>query len=474
MKWYGTSADYTWNLKLIMRKTFVTLLLMMLPGLLLGQSKQNPPLKPFVLTHVTVIEATGAPAKPGMTVVIVGDRITEIGKSGSVRVPKDARVTDATGKFLIPGLWDMHAHLSGMDTSLQLCIANGVTGARDMGGDLDLLHQWQKQIELGAIVGPRIVAAGLILDGPTPGFPLRITVKDAAQARQAVDSLKKRGVDFIKVHFHLSREAYFAIADEAKKQGLSFAGHVPISVTAAEASDAGQKSIEHLNESLFLIDCSSREAELRKGEGGQQQYLDTYNEEKCQALFARFRRNGTWQVPTLVTLRSFAYMDEHDPARDAIMKYAPKFKEFMESFADTFFKSRTREDWTIAKKVYEKDLELVGAMHRAGVGILAGTDVAMPGFDLHDELVLLVRAGLTPMEALQAATLNPAKFLGKLHDQGTVEKGKLADLVLLDANPLRDINNTKRINAVVVGGRFIAKSELQEMLAKIEAAANKN
>ncbi len=256
---------------------------------------------------------------------------------------------------------------------------------------------------------------------------------------------------------------------------MSFAGHVTLSVTAAEASDAGQKSIEHLNESLLLIDCSSREAELRKGEGGLRQYLDTYNEEKCQALLGRFRRNGTWQDPTLVTLRSFAYMDEDNPSSDVRMKYIPKkVKELGQSWRDMFFKNRTKEDWAIAKKVYEKDLGLVRAMHRAGLSILAGTDTAIPGFGLHDELMLLVRAGLTPMEALQAATVNPARFLGKFHDQGTVEKGKLADLVLLDANPLQDISNTRMINSVVVGGKLIAKSELQEMLAKVEAAANKN
>ena len=440
--------------------------------MLLAQPKRNSPSKLLVFIHVTVIDATGAPAKPDMTVVITGSRITELGKTGKIRIPKDARVVDATGKFLIPGLWDMHAHLSGMDASPILCIVNGVTGARDMGGDLDLLQKWQQQIAAGTMVGPRIVAAGPILDGPTPGFPLRITVNNAAEARQAVDSLKNRGVDFIKVHAHLSRETYFAIADEAKKQGLTFAGHVPVSITAMEASDAGQKTIEHLNESLILIDCSSREEQLRKGEGGQQQYLDTYDEKKCQALFERFRRNGTWQVPTLVTLRMFAYIDEHDYSKNPRMKYAPKFREFMQGFYDSFFKNRTKKEWALARKLYAKDLELVGAMHNAGVDIMAGTDVAVPGFELHDELVLLVNAGLTPMEALQAATLNPAKFLGRLRDEGTIEKGKLADLVLLEANPLQDISNTRKIDSVVVGGKLITKPDLQGMLARIAAAGN--
>lgn len=164
-----------------MKKIFVLLLLVMVPGLRFAQPKQNPRSKPFVFTHVTVIDTTGAPAKPDMTVMITGDRIIELGKTGEIRIPKDAQVVDATGKFLIPGLWDMHGHLTGMerDVVLPLCIANGVTGVRDMGGDLHLLHQWQKQVALGSVVGPRLVVAGPILDGPTPGYPLRITVKNA-------------------------------------------------------------------------------------------------------------------------------------------------------------------------------------------------------------------------------------------------------------------------------------------------------
>jgi hypothetical protein len=315
-----------------------------------------------------------------------------------------------------------------------------------------------------------------MLDGPTPGWPLRITVKNAAEARDAVASLQKRGVDFIKVHFRLSRESYFAVAEETKKQGLTFAGHIPFPITAAEASDAGQKSIEHLNESRLLIDCSDREAELRQGKGGLAEYVNTYNEEKCQALFARFRRNGTWQTPTLVTLQALAYLDERDPFGDPKMKYVPKaVKDFQQTMIDMFLKGRTQEQWATAKKVFQKDLELVGAMHRAGVQILAGTDAAIPsifpGFSLHEELALLVRAGLTPMEALQTATRQPARFLGQERDLGTVEKGKRADLVLLDADPLVDIKNTTRIHAVVVNGRLLDRKTLDQMLTDVEAAA---
>ena len=431
---------------------------------------------PLALTHVTVIDGSGARAQPDLTVVIAGDRITSMGNKAPV--PPGARVVNARGKFLIPGLWDMHAHLVGWGKQIgpPLYVANGVTGIRDMGErDAETIFAWRKEIMAGSLIGPRIVAAGLMVDGPT-GYPMRITVKNPPEARAAVDSLKNRGADFIKVHYHLSRDSYFAVADESRRLGLSFAGHVPADVPAREASAAGQKSIEHLNESQLLIDCSSQEADLRAGKGGLQKYLDTYDAQKCQALFELFRRNGTWQTPTLVMLRALAYLDEADPFGDPRSKYVNQdVKAFWHGMIDTFLKPRTQHDWAISKKVFLKDMEVVAAMRRAGVELLAGTDVGIPsiypGFSLHDELTLLVEAGLSPMEALQTATRNPAKFLGQLDSLGTIQAGKIADLVLLDANPLDDIRNTRKIAAVIANGKLIPQTELRAMLGSAEAAA---
>src|SRR5688572_2908496 len=410
-----------------------------------------------------------------MTVVIRAGRILTIGHTGSVRVPGNAQVLSARGKFLIPGLWDMHAHTGpwGRDTGLSLYIANGITGIRDMGGELETIQKWRGEIALGTTIGPRIFAAGRIVDGPTPDWPFRITVRNPDESRKAVRSLKQGGADFVKVHARLSRESYFAIADEAKKQGMSFAGHIPWTVRAAEASDAGQKSIEHLNESQLLIDCSSKQVDAKRGPGGLQQYIDTYDEEKCRALMDRFRRNGTWQVPTLVTLRTLGYLADEDYTRSPLMKYLPKeMKEFWQAFMEMFMNRRTKDEWDTAKRVFRKDLEVVGAMQRAGVGLLAGTDAAVPslfpGFSLHDEVALLVQAGLSPMEALQAATRNPATYLGLLESLGTVEEGKFADLVLLNANPLQEIRNTQRIHAVVAGGRLLDRKTLDRILSQVE------
>ena len=475
------------------------LLLLFLSPLHCAANQPTPSAKPktLVLTHVTVIDATGAAAQPDMTVMIKGDRILAIGKNGQIRPAEDAKTVNGTGKFLIPGLWDMHVHWYEQDY-LPLFIANGVTGVRMMWG-MPPHHQWRRAIEAGQLVGPHLLIASPIVDGPKPVWPGSIAVANASEARQAVIQAKRDGADFVKVYSLLSRDAYFAIADESKKQGIPFAGHIPDAVSLEEASEAGQESNEHLTG--VLVACSSREADLLKlsqdtlaailaGEASsvrfqgpehrarQELALDTYSPQKAEALFGELKKNQTWQCPTLTVLRSTAFSDDGSFASDPRLKYIPR--DIVSSWdpkADPFLKGKTAEDWALSKQVFRKDLAVVGAMQRAGVGILAGTDTlnpyCLPGFSLHDELGLLVQAGLTPIEALQAATLNPARFLGREKDLGTVATGKIADLVLLNANPLDDIGNTRKISAVVFGGQFFSRADLDEMLAKIEVLARR-
>ena len=313
-----------------------------------------------------------------------------------------------------------------------------------------------------------------------------ISVADAAAGRQAVRTLKQRGYDFIKVYQFLPREVYLAIAHEAKKQNIVFAGHVPFSLSAAEASDAGQKSLEH----IFGISlaCSTQEASLRPALAeaaaqvgkafephielfirNESEPLASYNEQKCAALFKRLAGNGTYAVPTLVLHRSLA--SGADPAfrNDPRLKYMPA-------------NIRRLFDWELGlftsyQPVYERLLLTAGAMHRAGVKVLAGTDTfnayCFPGFSVHDELELFVQAGFTPLEALQTATLNPAKYLGLSDSLGTIEKGKIADFILLEANPLENVGNTRKISAVVANGRYLPKQSLRSMLETVEAMANK-
>jgi cytosine/adenosine deaminase-related metal-dependent hydrolase len=470
------------------RYVLLTLLVLKVP--LFGQPDQKVQPKLLAITNVTIIDCTGKDARADMTVLITGDRITALGKAKEVVVPKGTQAIDGKGKFLIPGLWDMHVHWYDAEY-LPLFTANGVTGIRVMWG-MPVSLAWRKESAAGTLQGPHLVLAGPIVDGPKPIWPGSVAAGTEAEGRQAVRKTKEEGYDFVKVYSLLPRDVYFAIADEAKKQRFPFVGHVPVSVTVREASDAGQQSMEHLYG--ILLACSSNEERLAKElavarkdfanpdrallRRVNQQLLDTYDAKKAESLFAKFKANGTWQVPTLTVLRSVANLDDPNHTNDTRVKYMPSgVKESWNPKTDFRFKNVTKEDFAQQKTMFDRNLKLVGAMHRAGVSILAGTDVlnpyCFPGFSLHDELALLVKAGLSPMDALQTATRNPAAFLGREKELGTVEPGKLADLVLLDADPLADIKNTEKIANVIVNGNVVTRKALDKMLADAETAAAK-
>ncbi len=453
-------------------------------GFSLAQSPDSPPR--LVIQDVAVIDATGSPAQLHRTVV-VGNRIIQgIYPAETYRSLKDDVIVNGQGRFLIPGLWDTHVHMvfgdwfpHGKEITLPLFIANGVTGVRDMGGELEVLQRWRTEISAGTLIGPRMVISGPMLDGPQPRFPSSIAIKTPEDGRQAVDDLKRRGADFIKLQSLIPREALFAIADEARKQGIPFVGHVPDAVRASEASNAGQKSFEHL---IGVFEGSSPlEDEFIKGSKTEGKFLATYDPARAAKLFALLAKNHTWQCPTLVWERGGNLIDEADFAHDTRAKYVPAYWKDVtwKRFTDQILHEFNTDDLATRKRFVEKELEVVHAMHHAGVQFLAGTDTppgvyVFPGFSLHEELQRFVAAGFTPMEALQTATLNPVKFLGLENQLGTVEKDKLADLVLLDANPLDDIRNTQKIAAVIVNGRYLSRADLDKMLARIEAAAKTN
>jgi imidazolonepropionase-like amidohydrolase len=412
-----------------------------------------------------------------------------------MRVPPGAQVIDAGGRYLIPGLWDMHVHslFAGRpDYFFPLFIANGVTGVRDMGSTLSFeqITQIRNDIESGKTVGPRYGAvAGRIVDGPGALANVGVAVNNPAEARQIVKAFKQSGADFIKVYDRLSRDAYLAIVDEAKKQKIPVAGHVPFELTAAEVSDLGQKSIEHATD--VFISGASNEKELRdelrreikSGDlngssprlGIELKAASAFDEKRAKSLFSRFASNQTWQCPTLIVRRPSTYENNARLASDARMKYIP---QTVRSNWDQTFRQRFAVG-TVEERAlrFRTTLFAVAAMSRANVPLLAGTDIlnpyVFPGFSLHDELALLVEAGLTPMQALRTATSNPAKYFDMTDSLGTIEKGKLADLVLLDANPLDDIRNTQRIQAVIANGRYFPYEQIRALLAQAEAAAGR-
>jgi hypothetical protein len=448
--------------------------------------------KLLTINHVTVIDMTGAPPRPDMSVVIDGDRIKVVGRASQIRIPRSAQSIDARGMFLIPGLWDMHVHFTEVTRTFPLFIGNGVTGVRNMGGELNQLVEWRREVASGKLLGPRIVTCGPIVDGPDPAaHGPTIVVKDAIEARQAVHTLKQGGADCIKVYDRLPREAYFAIIDEARKETMPVVGHVPLSVSASEASAAGQASIEHLGN--IFESASSLSAELFKEESSTlpvkdpsdfprriaargERMLNTYDAQKANAIFAAYVKNKTWQVPTLETKWTQTFIDDIFSKSDARLQYIPAAeKEWWSPEKNFFARYRTPEYIVFKKRLFERELKLVGEMHGAGVRFMTGTDLSsafvFAGFSLHHELELLVRAGFTTSEALEAATRNPAIFLGEEKSAGTIESGKIADLLLLEANPLEDIRNTQKINAVILKGQYLPKSRLQSLLAEAVAAA---
>lgn len=361
----------------------------------LGCSSQ-PPGVTLVVAHVTVIDVAAGTAIPDQIVVIRGRRIAIVGDAGTTTVPDGAEVIDGSGRYLIPGLWDMHVHLDSAD--LAPLVRLGITGARDMGGDLEELFAWRRRINAGEVTGPRLVFAGPMLRGTlTP-----------EQGIRAVDSLAARGVDFIKVHEGVSRDAYFAIARRARAKDTPFVGHVPAGIGPVEASEAGQRSIEHLE---FVPDaCLSI-----FGPAG------TCTPERLDLILDQFAKNDTWLDPTIGSFRVFA----------------PR-------------------QWPF---IFAGFRDLVPGLRAHRIELLAGTDLGTtgiePGASLHDELSLFVDAGFTPAEALRAATLNPARFLGLTDSLGSVARDKIADLVLLERDPLSDIHNTRSIAAVIQGGKVV-------------------
>ena len=431
---------------------------------------------------MTVIDTASGKESTDQTVVVSGDRISELKDSKKLKPAASTKVVDGTGKYLIPGLWDMHVHTWDYESTYPLYIANGVTGVRDMFGPEDA-NAFRRELATKATLGPRFYLASPILDGHPAVWSKSIEVTSADQARTVVDEQQRRGADFIKEYSRLSREAYFAIMAESARLGIPAAGHVPLRVSAWEASESKQASFEHLYG--IAVACSSREAELQPkvidatpGRNRLAVWIEaihSYDEVKCSKLFRMLKENRNWQSPTLTVLRPKNWSDPQ-LSRDPRLQYFKKeYRDWLVGQNSPGLKNWTADDFNLEREQFAFSKKVVGAMYHAGVPILAGTDAGnpycFPGFSLHDELALLVESGVTPLAALQAATRNAAIFMNATDRYGSIAKGKIADLVLLDADPLQDIHNTTKISEVFLGGKEFDRAALDEMLRKAEAAA---
>ena len=446
----------------------------------------------ITIANATVIDVSDGTLHPRTTVVIERNRIVHVGPASASPRPT-GQVVDATGLYLIPGLWDMHVHAYfdwprsfGDEYVLPLFIANGVTGIRDMGSDLESVLNARDDVAAHRLLGPRMVISGPMLDGPAATYKASIAIRTAEDGRKAVDSLQRRGVDFIKIQSGVPREAYFAAASEARRLGIVFVGHVPDAIRASEAADAGQRSFEHLI-GIFEASTPDESSFIRRKWGAGE---DPPHNKSLAALLAGFDpareakltrllvERRVWQCPTLLWERGQWLVDTVDYRKDPDLAFTPRswIDRKFPAMQKGILKSLDTDSLTVRRRFVEHELEIVRRLHAARVPFLAGTDTpagveVTPGISLHLELQRFVAAGFTPLAALQTATLNPARFYGREKGLGSVKPGRIADLVLLKANPLGDIRNTRTIVGVIADGRYISAMAIDSIRERVRQMA---
>jgi imidazolonepropionase-like amidohydrolase len=452
----------------------------------------------------TVVDVVSGSLRPDHTVVVEGNRILAVGPTDQVQMPRGASLVDAAGGFLIPGLWDMHVHsvanvtwdmdvrsIGNAEWHFPLFIAYGVTSVRNMNDatadpTLERTRSVKRRLAEGGLRGPRLFASGPSVDGDPPLTSNPVVVRTPAEARAVVDALADHGADFVKVYTNLSREAYFAILDQARRRGIPVDGHVPFRVRPVEAADSGQRTFEHLL--AMALGCST-EADSERREFArilsdpdrpavversplelfrhERRLYETRDPAACIETIEAYRRNRVAEAPSLVGYHHVVHAEEILSDAEALQRVPQAVRRHWKERVDSETGRTVR---SILGPIVPLQAENTRLLHDSGVVLLAATDVGIPmlvpGLSLHEELALLVEAGLTPLEALRTATVNPARVMGLADSLGTIEAGKLADLVILDANPLADIANTREIRAVVADGRLYRRADLDGVLAE--------
>ena len=449
-----------------------------------------PPVADLAITNATVIDGTSDTPRRDVTLLVNRGRIVRMERSDRVSVPPAARVINARNRYVIPGLCDVHSHLWHGEPMLALFLAHGVTCVRDMGTPLMEIARLRAGVNEGRFPGPRILAAAgpwlnaTVWQGRTE--LVRVVASDG-DATKAVTTAKTERADFVKVLNDLPRAAFVAAATEARRQKLPLAGHLPNSLDAAEAIDLGLNSIEHLF--LYRLAFSSREAELRPkllaalaaGDAAtlgrlNGEALASYSAEKERAVLKTLADRSVYVTPTLVAHQWVSVLGDSAFASDTRLAFVPDSVRDAWALQRPATPARSEEARNAALATYKQQEALVLSMQRAGIRIMTGTDAGdayrYAGSSLHDEMRLLVRAGLTPLQAIRASTITPATYLGAADSLGTVAPGKLADLVILDADPLADIENTRKITHVIRGGRVLERSELDSMMQQARQVAS--
>lgn len=422
-----------------------------------------------LITNVNIVDVYTGKILINKTVAIDNNRISAIYDNEIEGSDADI-IIDGKGKYLMPGLWDMHAHYKWSPVDLDLLlIANGITGVREMWGNMPDFIKVPKNIQPEDMVSPDIYSSGDYIEGNPPSFPAGcLVVTTPEEAINAVKDQIAKKVDFIKVYKMLSEDCLLAIAKEAKKRNITIAGHIPINVSIYKGIEAGMSSSEHLQG--FLEGCIS------SNNGGDSQnsieeFISRFSEKKFDSLCTVLSKSSMWLCPTLTVNRALSYFNDSTFTTDNRMSYLPGYLiDHWNQTLGSFEKSQLDQFSKSARVRYLFELNLISKMHKKGVKILAGTDFSnpyvFPGFSLHDELALMAKGGMPILDVLRSATLNSAKFMNKTADYGSVETGKLASLILLNKNPLENIENTKTIETVIVRGKIFNRKALNLMLEK--------
>ncbi len=442
----------------------------------------------ILIKDVNIIQVNEGKILPHQYIVISNERIIETGSAAIAKKYYALQNINATGKFIMPGLWDMHVHFGGdtlVDENkmlLPLYLAMGITAVRDCAGDISLdVLKWRTMIREGKLTGPEIFTSGPKLEGKNSIWPGDLEIENEAELKNALDSLKKLHVDFIKITDNtLSPALFIESIKQSRRRGWKTSGHVPVSITLQEISRAGLSTIEHLS---YIIRAASPEEEKitrLRGEGrisaaaASEQFLQTMDTITALRNFRKLAANNTAVVTTMYTSFIIAYLDKIDHRKDDYLKYiGPELKRTYNWRVDRAMKDNAKAI-ALRHQLFEASASLLPLLQKAGVTIIAGTDAGYlnsynyPGLSLHEELAIMVRYGLSPQAALKASIINGPAFFGLLKDYGSVSKGKKADLLLLDANPLKDIKATKNIRAVFRKGVYMSREKLDSSLLAIE------
>jgi len=452
-----------------------------------------------IINNVNIIDVETGEVVKNQFVLIENSRITKIDTT-HITASDDALLIDGTGKFLIPGLWDMHTHSNQHSEWLHhpLYIANGITGVRDMSGQLNKKDsywvgskerlQWNKDLENNIRVTPRyVLQSSYQMDGKkaipedAPNF---FKLENPSQVDSLLHFYSNEKVDFIKVYQQLPKDTYKALAKKAPEYGLHLAGHKPMFLSLEEAVNLGQKSFEHGR--IFMYECFP-EADSLKNPTNWKQYfskskakiVQQFDSVQGKALMRLMEQKKAYWTPTLQTLKFEANAHKENFTNNENLKYITKVRKQLWWKYDTNHnkeKNLESEGVSVSEQFFEASKKQVAMANKMGVPIMAGTDVTdsyvFAGFSLHNELYELTRSGLSNLEALQSATIVPAKYSNQISDYGTIEIGKKADLVLLNKNPLENIQNSESIDGILLNGVYYNKEKLTELKAFTETAAS--